>query len=189
MTKEQLAKFGIVIEKDEITDEEANALIEQKFNSLNGEVKKHKDLLSTRNSEIAEYKRKEQEKLSEEEKTKLHYQELEQENANLKRDSALSKKVKDYIALGYSEELATKVANAELDGKSTTEYHKQFIQARDESIKAELLKQGSKPSTNGDPKPATIEDMKKMTYTELLNVKETNPELYAEFEKSMNNNN
>lgn len=181
MTKEQLAKLGIVIDKDEMPDDEAEVLIEQKFASLNSEVKKHKDLLSSRNSEIAEYKRKEQDKLTEDEKTKLHYQELEKTNAQLTRSLALNEKVKDYIALGYSEELATKVANAELDGKSTAQYHKEFITAREESIRAELLKSGTKPSTNGDQKPLTKEDLGKMTYSELLKAQETNPELVNEF--------
>ena len=86
MTKEQLAKLGITIEGDNATDEEVEKLIAEKFSSLNGDLKKNKDLLSARNGEIAEYKRKEQEKLSEEEKQRLHYQEMEKEIASLKKE-------------------------------------------------------------------------------------------------------
>ena len=59
MTKEMLAKLGISIEGESATDEEVEKLIAEKLASLNGDLKKHKDLLSSRNSEIAEYKRKE----------------------------------------------------------------------------------------------------------------------------------
>lgn len=188
MTKEQLAKLGIVIEGNDMPDSEAFALIEQKFGSLNGDLKKHKDLLSTRNSEIAEYKRKEQEKLSDDEKRQLHYQELEETNKTLTRKLALNEKVKDYIALGYSEELATKVANAELDGKSTASYHKEFITAREEKLKAELLQGNPQPHTNGDPKTLTKEALSKMTYSELLKAQETNPEIVNEFIENQNKN-
>lgn len=181
MTKEQLAKLGIVIDKEEIADSEAQTLIEQKFNSLNGDLKKHKDLLSSRNSEIAEYKRKEQDKLSEDEKLQLHYKELEETNKSLTRRLALNEKIKDYIGLGYSEELAMKVATAELDGKPTAQYHREFITAREESLKAEILKSNPTPKTNDNPKPLTKEDLAKMTYTELMKVQETNPELVNDF--------
>ncbi len=188
MTKEQLAKLGIVIDGNELPDSEALALIEQKFGTLNGDLKKHKDLLSARNGEIAEYKRKEQEKLSDDEKRALHYQELEETNKTLTRKLALNEKIKDYIAIGYSEELATKVANAELDGKPTANYHKEFITAREESLRAELLKGNPQPHTNGDPKPLTLDDLKKMSYEELLKTQETNPELVNEYLGNQNKN-
>ena len=190
MTKEALAKLGIVIEKDEITEEEALALIEQSQNSLRGEVKKHKDLLSARNSEIADYKKKEADRMTDDEKNALHVQQLEEENKTLKRQNAINERVKDYVAIGYKEDLAKKIAEAEVDGKPTAQLHKEFITSREESIKAELMKDNPVPRTNGDAKPLTKEELAKMNYTELMKAKETNPELVDEFiqEQSKTNN-
>lgn len=182
MTKEQLAKLGIVIDTDSVDEEKALELISRKQTERDNELKKHKDLLSARNSEIAEYKRKEQEKLTEEEKTRLHYEELEKQNKDYQRKLALNDKVTEYISLGYDADLAKKVAEAELDGKSTVEYRKQFITAQQEKMKAELLKQTPNPNTNkDDPKAITKADLDKMGYEELMKVQESNPTLYKEW--------
>ena len=186
MTKEQLAKLGITIEEDTIDDEKALELISKKQSDTNAELKKHKDLLSTRNSEIAEFKRKEQEKLSEEEKQKLHQTELEEKVKSYERKIALNDKVTEYISLGYDADLAKKVAEAELDGKSTLEFRKQFIASQEEKMKAELLKNGNTPRTNngGDTK-FTKENFKKglISMEEMNSLKTTNPALYNEIIK------
>lgn len=183
MTKEKLAKLGITIEADEISEEEAEKLIEQKFASLNSDVKKHKDLLSTRNSEIAEYKRKEQEKLSDDEKQKLHYQEMEKEIASLKRKDTLNSKINDLMSLGYDKELATKQAEAEVDGKSTIEFQRKFMESKLETQKQELLKQTKTPNVN-DPNASgvkTKEDFDKLGYEGQLKLYNENPEVYKQF--------
>ena len=183
MTKEKLAKLGITIEADEISEEEAEKLIEQKFASLNSDVKKHKDLLSTRNSEIAEYKRKEQEKLSDDEKQKLHYQEMEKEIASLKRKDILNSKINDLMSLGYDKELATKQAEAEVDGKSTIEFQRKFMESKLETQKQELLKQTKTPNVN-DPNGGgvkTKEDFDKLGYEGQLKLYNENPEVYNQF--------
>lgn len=185
MTKEMLAKLGIVIETDEIGDEEAQKLIEAKITSLNGDNKKLKDTLSSRNSEIAEYKRKDQEKMTEEEKVKAHYEELEKENASLKRKDSLNSKINDLMSIGYDKELATKYAEAELDGKSTIAFQKQFMEAKLETQKQELLKHSKQPDL-GDPDGAntkfTKENFKKnnISMEEMNKLKEDNPSLYNE---------
>ena len=181
-TKEQLKKLGIQVEEDkEYTDEEAFALIEKNANDMRGDLNKHKDLLSKRNSEIAEFKRKEQDKLSEEEKTRLHYEELEKENASYKKTIAKSQKVNEYMGIGYPKELAEKIADAELEGKSAVELHKQFMTSREESLKAELLKNSPDPSNNKQTQTVTKEDVIKGGYEAMMKLKEENPTQYQEF--------
>ena len=177
-TKEQLATLGITITEDSIEDDKALELISKKQQETSADLKKHKDLLSARNSELAEIKRKEQEKLSEEEKTRLHYEDLEKTNKDLTRRLLLNDKITEYISLGYDADLAKKVAEAELDGKSTVEFRKQFITAQQEKIKADLMKNNPDPQTNKDKTKA---DLDKMGYEELMKVQETNPTLYNEW--------
>ena len=183
MTKEQLAKLGITIEGETITDEEAQKLIEQKFTSLNGDIKKQKDLLTARNSEIAEFKRKEQEKLSDDEKLKLHYQDIEEQNKVLSRKISINEKISDLMSLGYDKELAKKYAEAELDGKSTIEFQKQFLNSQLEAQKQELLKGGKTPTMN-DPNAGAVktkEDFDKLGYEGQLKLFNENPEIYKQF--------
>lgn len=182
MTKEQLAKLGINFEGDTISDEEVEKLLTEKFNSLNSDVKKHKDLLSARNSEIAEYKRKEQEKLSEEEKTKLHYEEMEKEIASLKRKDSINNKINDLMSIGYDKELAKKYAEAEADGKSTIEFQKTFMEAKLEAQKQELLKGTPTPKIN-EPNGGikTKEDFDKLGYEGQLKLFKEQPEVYKQF--------
>jgi hypothetical protein len=184
MTKSQLEKIlGIKLEdgKDAYTDDEVTELVAKSYSELRSDLTKNKDLLSKRNSEIAEYKRKEQEKLTDDEKARLQFEETVKENNALKRKILRSEKIADYIGLGYSKELAEKVADAELDGKSTVELRKQFIVAKEESIKAELLKETPNPDTKKDTSTKTKEEIVKGGYEEMLKLKETNPEVYNEY--------
>ena len=181
MTKEQLAKLGIVVDSDTVEGEELDTLLSKHIGGLNDEIKKNKNLISERNTEIKSLKDKEKEKLTEDEKTKLFYQELEETNKSLQREINLSKKVAGYVEIGYSKDLATKVAQAELDGKPTTEFHKQFIEATRQSIKAELLKQSPNPDTNDNTKSITKEEVIKGGYEAMNKLKAENPEKYQEF--------
>lgn len=191
MTKTQLEKLlGITLEdgKDTYTDDEALDLISKSHNDLRNEANKNKDLLSKRNSEIAEYKRKEQEKLSDEEKTRLHYEELEKNYASLQKKVAKNDKVTEYMGIGYPKDLAEKIADAELEGKSTVELHKQFITSREETLKAEFLKNPPKAKTTDNTDTVTREQYLKMTYSQKMELKEKNPELFEQVSKDTTNN-
>lgn len=184
MTKEQLAKFGITIEKDSVTDEEAEQLIADKFGNLEAEKTKLKGQVDKYSGEISAYKKKEAERMSEEEKEKLRIEGIEAENKTLHRQIEKTNKVNEYLSIGYDRELATQIADAELDGKSTSAFHKKHIEAQLERQKAELLKQGGNK--------ASIEDDEKTLYTkenfnkglismEKMNeLKVSNPTLYNE---------
>lgn len=184
MTKEQLAKFGITIEEDSIEDEKAFELIEKHTQALASDKAKLKKRTDELSSEIAERKKQDQEKLSEEEKTKLHYQEIEKTNQELSRKIARNDKIADLMSIGYDKELATKYAEAELDGKSTIEYQKQFMEGKLEAQKQELLKGTPDPKLKGgdDKGKYTKENFKagKITMEEMNTLKQTDPATYNE---------
>lgn len=184
MTKEQLQALGISTDKETLTQEEIDELVSKRVAELTGENSKQKSLISQRNSEIADYKRKEQEKLSEDEKAKLHLEELEKRVADYERQSAKSNKVNDYLSIGYPKELAEEIADAELSGKSTAALHQKYLQAREEAIKKELMISNPNPKqTNPTPKSISQEDFKKMGYSEKLALKENDPTLYEKLSK------
>lgn len=182
LTKEQLAKLGINFEGEELTDEVLEKLLTDTINSFKSDIKKHKDLLSQRNSEINAMKDKEKEKLSEEEKTKLHYEDLEKENIALKRKDSLNTKINDLMSLGYDKELAKKYAEAELDGKSTIDFQRQFMTAQLEAQKKELLQSGKDPVVKTPNESVkTKEDFDKLGYEGQLKLYNEHPEIYKQF--------
>lgn len=183
MTKEQLARLGIVIDKDEVSDEEGMQLIEQHTTGLVNEKTKLKGQVDKYSTEIANYKKKETDRLSEEEKTKLHYAELEKENADLRKAKALTERETAYISAGYDPKLAKEIAEAELEGKPTAELHKKHITAVEERVKAEVLKGTPDPKTKSNPKTWTKEEFAKASYEEKLALYNDNPQLYAELTK------
>ena len=183
-TKEQLAKLGITIEEDSVEDEKAFELIEKHTQALASDKAKLKKRTDELSSEIAERKRQDQEKLSEEEKTKLHYEEIEKTNKELSRKLARNDKIADLMGIGYDKELATKYAEAELDGKSTIEFQKQFMNSKLEAQKQELLKGTPTPKVDGsdDKGKYTKENFKagKISMQEMNELKKNDPTTYNE---------
>lgn len=147
------------------------------------EIAKQKTLISTRNSEIADLKKKEQEKLSDEEKRQLEHDNLVKELEDLKAKDAVNQKVEAYMAIGYPKDLARKVAEAEVKGEDTTELHKQFITAHDEEVKKQAMAGNPAPKgTQLDPKKYTKEAFKKgeISYEELVELEAKHPDVYKE---------
>ena len=185
MTLEKAKELGITFDTDNPTAEEIDEKVAKRLTELTGENSKNKDIISKRNSEIAEYKRKEQEKLSEEEKRSIHEKELEDKIAGYEKQFAKTNKVNDYLSIGYDKKLAEEIADAELEGKPTAELHKKHILSREEALKKEWMEKNPKPK-QGDPdadKDITPEKFNKMTYSEKLALKEKNPTLYEQLHK------
>lgn len=192
MTKEQLAKFGIIIETEEVSDEEGYRLIKEALdNAKAGETKakedyaKVKGLNDTYSSQIAEMKKKEQANMSEEEKRNVKMAELEQQVKDSQRKLAVQSKKASLVAMGYDEETAEKYANDELDGKDTLQYQKDFMAKRETELRAKILKEGQDPKGNGgDPNNAkfTQENFKKglISVEELNQLKAKDPVKYRE---------
>lgn len=186
MTKSQLEKLlGVTLDegKDTYTDDEALELITKSHNELKNDRDKNKNLLSQRNSEIAELKKEKQDRMTDDEKEKQRVADLENKVSNYEKLFAKSNKVNEYMGIGYPKELAEKIADAELEGKSTANFHKEFITSREESIKAELLKGTGKVHTNDNDNTVTKEDYSKMTYSQKMALKDSNPELFEELSK------
>jgi len=90
------------------------------------EVAKLKTALSNANSQAAEWKRQFREKQTEAERAEAERKEreaaVEDELRTLRRDKTVSGYVAQYLALGYSKELALKAAEAKADGDAATDF-------------------------------------------------------------------
>lgn len=180
MTKELLAKLGITAEKD-LTDEEVVGEILKLVKSKDDTISGHKGMIDRYSSEIADYKKKLEAKMSDEEKAQEHLKELETENANFKRNASIAERKASYLGLGYSDELASKIATAEIDGQPTAEYHKAH---QEELVKKTLA---GKIDKTPAPKTTTIqmtkEEFNKLGYEGQLKLYQENPTLYEQLSK------
>lgn len=167
---------------------------EEKLNALlNFELEddsKLKDALNKASSEAANYKKQLREKQSESERL-----EAERKEADLKKDELLKTLMRDktvsehkasFLSVGYDNELASKSAEALADGNFAEIFNgfKSFVESRDKSIRAELLKSTPSPVGGSDGKGViSKEQFAKMNYSERAKFYADYPDLYKEYTK------
>jgi len=114
-----------------------------------------KDLYDKAATETAEWKRKHNALLSEDERKKTESEEeltkIQNELATLRREKQESEHKAQFIALGYDEALATETAKALTAGDLAKVFgnQKKFLEAHDKTIKAEVMKGTSTPPAGG----------------------------------------
>ena len=127
------------------------------------EVTKLKTALSKANSDAAEWKRQFREKQTEQERAeaerKEHEQAVEEELRILRRDKTVAGYVNSCLALGYSQELALKAAEAMADGNAAEimNCQQEFLEAKQKELEAAAL--NKQPTiTPGSPPTAKQAD-------------------------------
>lgn len=122
------------------------ALLGHEIDDFAAENERLKNSVSKANSEAANYKKKYNELLDDDEKAKLardeEHQKLLDRVAEMEKKETISKHKASYLAMGYSEELANKAANALVEGKMDEVFavQKEHLTAHDTALKADLLK-------------------------------------------------
>ena len=142
-------------------EEKLKALEQYEFDlpSTTTNEDKLKQALSKANSEAAEWKRQYKEKLTEAERAEQDRAEKEKamldELETLRRDQTVSKLEAQYLAAGYSPELATASAKAQADGDTATVLANQlaFIEATRKDLEAKAL--GQQPGLSVGKPPET----------------------------------
>ena len=132
------------------------------------EINKLRTTISDKNSEAAEWRRKYEATLSEEEKKKAavaqEHQDLLDKIATLEKAQTIATNKNAYLAMGWPEELAGKAAQALADGDITKlfELQKQHQDALSEQIKKDLLKNTGRPGGSGNETPLEDDDSVKL---------------------------
>lgn len=149
---------------------------EQKLAALEGyeyednaaELEKQKNALSKANSEAAEWKRKHNALLSEEEKKKQEdadkLAQMEQELSDLRKAKTVSEYKAKFVAQGYDETLAEETAQAYADGDSAKVFANQskFLEEYAKKVKADALKKTPKPTPGAGSGGGVIDYDKKI---------------------------
>lgn len=147
-----------------------------------------KNSVTKANSECANWRKKYQDTLTEEEQKRIAKEEeltaIIQERDALKKEKAISEYYAQNLALGYDEELAKDTATAMYDNNFTKIFdnQKKFLATQTEKIKANIMKENPTPPA-GNPKTITKDDFNKMSYSQLVELQKTNPALYNELLK------
>lgn len=127
------------------------------------EVAKLRTALSNANSQAADYKRQLREKQSEQERAEAERIErekaVEEELRNLRRDKSVSGYLAQCISLGYSNELASRAAEAMADNDAATilACQQEFLEAKQKELEAIALNKQPK-ITPGAPPTASEPD-------------------------------
>ena len=152
---------------------------------LKAEVERLKTAVSKANSEAAEWKKKHNALLSEEERKEAErleaQQAIEKENAELRKEKAIYESKARFLGLGYDEKLARETAQALVDGDMDKVFANQQIHI--ENVKkaeraAGIANDPTPPAGGGGETEITKEQFDKMGYTERLKLFNEQPEVY-----------
>lgn len=132
-------------------DDKLAALEAYDYEDYSSEVDRLKAANSKASSEAAEWKRKHNALLSEDEKKKQEdadrYAAMEAELNELRKGKLVSEFTAQFVAQGYSAELAAATAQALADGDTATLFANsaKFLNEHDKQVKAENLKKTPRP--------------------------------------------
>lgn len=153
----------------DMTPEQKLAALEAfEYEDNAAELEKQKNALSKANSEAAEWKRKHNALLSEEEKKKQEDAEkltqMEQELADLRKAKTVSEYKAKFVAQGYDEALAEETAQAYADGDNAKVFANQskFLEEYAKKVKADALKKTPKPTPGAGSGGGAIDYDKKI---------------------------
>ncbi|WP_407453559.1 hypothetical protein [Methanobrevibacter sp.] len=137
-------------------------------------------------SDLANYKKKYQETLSEEERNKAvrdeEIQRMQEELNSLKRDKQIADSTAQFLSLGYEESLAKSTAQAFVNGDMATVFNNQKLHQEnyEKKIKTDLMKGTPEPKVGNEPKAMTKEDLRRMSPQERLAFAQSNPDAYKQ---------
>lgn len=153
------------------------------------EVGKYKSAFDKTASEVARLKKELNEKRTEAERLeaerKENQEKLEAELKDLRRGKMISEYTNQFLANGYSAELAKSSAEAMSDGNMSVVFNDlaKVLKSNAAKVKEELLSGTPKPSGGDTEKTVTKEQFDGMSYTERVALKNDNPELFQELNK------
>lgn len=163
---------------------------EEMYAELLADNKRMKKAVDKATADASEWKKKFLATQSESEKMSMEKAErdaaLKEELEALRKESKVNKYAKSFMACGYSEEMATKAAEAQYSGDTDELFRLQKLHSDNmaKQIRADIMKSMPVPATgNDDGVHITQEQFDKMTYMEQLDLFEKHPSVYEKLTK------
>lgn len=168
-----------------MTPEEKLAALEAfEYDDNASELERYKNAVSKANSEAAEWKKKHNALLNDDEQKKQERDEeinnLRSEVEELKKEKAVSSYKAKFLGLGYDEALADETAKALAEGDMDSVFanQKKHNESREKTIKADLLKKTPTPQGGEGGDTMTLEKLQKMSSQDRYKYSVEHPEEY-----------
>lgn len=163
---------------------------EELYAELLAENKRMKKAVDKATADASDWKKKFLATQSESEKLSMEKAErdaaLKEELEALRKESKVNKFAKSFMACGYSEEMATKAAEAQYSGDTDELFRLQKLHSDNmaKQIRADIMKSMPVPATgNDDDVHITQEQFDNMSYREQLELFEKHPTVYEKLTK------
>ena len=165
--------------------------LQLKIKALESENGKLKQSVTNASADASKWKKQYQDKLSEEDKAKELQDEanaaLQKELEDLRKERNIAKISGALVAndIGMDAETANKVAEAMNAGEieKVLDGIRQFVITHDKALKESAIRNNPTLPGGKTSVAVTKEEFDKMGYREMLELKQTNPELYNEYTK------
>jgi hypothetical protein len=171
-----------------MTPEQKLAALEAfEYDDHASELDRLKNTVTKANSEAAEWKRKHNALLDDDEKKRQEDAEKLEEALRkleiLESEKAISEYTAQFLAIGYEKKLAESTATALHKGDMAAMFknHATFVAERDKVMKAELLKSTPTPPAGDGDKGPSKEAFQKMSLIEKQKFAAENPDAYKTF--------
>lgn len=173
------------------TEENAPAKsAEEMLAELLAENKRLKRAVDKSSADASEWKKKFVATQSESEKLSMEKAErdaaIKEELELLRKESKVNKFAKSFMAMGYSEEMAAKAAEAQFSGDTEELFRiqKVYNTELEKKLRADIMKTMPVPATgNDDGIQLTQKEFDEMSYREQLDLYEKHPTVYERFVK------
>ena len=160
---------------------------EEMYAELLAENKRMKKAVDKATADASDWKKKFLATQSESEKLSMEKAErdaaLKEELEALRKESKVNKFAKSFMACGYSEEMATKAAEAQYSGDTDELFRLQKLHSDNmaKQIRADIMKSMPVPATcNDDSVHITQEQFDKMSLAEQTDLYEKHPSVYKQ---------
>jgi len=160
---------------------------EEMYAELLAENKRMKKAVDKATADASDWKKKFLATQSESEKLSMEKAErdaaLKEELEALRKESKVNKFAKSFMACGYSEEMATKAAEAQYSGDTDELFRLQKLHSENmaKQIRADIMKSMPVPATgNDDSVHITQEQFDKMSLAEQTDLYEKHPSVYKQ---------
>ena len=163
--------------------------VEEKNIELMAKIKMLEKKLDKTNEKLSDTTKKYNDVLTDQQKTQLEEAERKAEEAEelsrLRKENAITKFEKSFLALGYSEDMATEAAEAQYENDTDTlmRIQSEFITLHDKQKEAEWQKNRPMPKSGGDEGEETnitLEQLNRMPYLKQVEFKNKHPETYKQ---------
>ena len=173
---------------ENMTPEEKVAVLESyEYEDNSSELERYKNAVSKANSDVAEWKRKHNALLSEDEQkrneTEEELNQLRTQLKELREKETIASFKSEFLALGCEDKLATDMATSMVGNDMTKVFNglKKHLETVEKKLRDEILKETPPPVGGDSTETMTLENFRKLSISEQHEFSVKHPDEYKKF--------